>query len=158
MSELVAGDLLARAKAETGLSDWGDDSFEERFGLAIKHINSIPMDDAGRLAADKNCLWHLTDRLKFMGDRKLYPLGEEVIDRPLFVTGEPRSGTTLMHALMAVDPDARALRFWEVMHPSPPPGVAGDSHPGIALADADHHRPVVDDQSVILLCGDIFGG
>ena len=90
MSELVAGDLLARAKAETGLSDWGDDSFEERFGLAIKHINSIPMDDAGRLAADKNCLWHLTDRLKFMGDRKLYPLGEEVIDRPMFATGEPR--------------------------------------------------------------------
>ncbi len=135
--QLVAGDLLARAKADTGFSDWGDDSFEERFGLAIKHINSIPMDDAGRQAADTNCMWLLTDRLKFFEDRKLYPLADEVIDRPMFATGEPRSGTTLMHALMAVDPDARALRFWEVMHPSPPPGVAGDSHPGIKLAEAE---------------------
>ena len=56
MSDLVAGDLLARAKAETGLDDWGDDSFEERLGLAIKHINSIPMDEAGRQAAEANCM------------------------------------------------------------------------------------------------------
>ena len=55
----------------------------------------------------------------------------------MFVTGEPRSGTTLMHALMSVDPDARALRFWEVMYPSPPPGVAGDDDPRRARADAD---------------------
>ena len=137
MSELAASDLLARAKAETGLADWGDATFEERFGLAVKHINSIPMDAAGRAAADANCLWHLTDRLKFFNDFKIYPLADEVIDHPMFATGEPRSGTTLMHALMSVDPDARALRFWEVMHPSPPPAVLGDSHPGIALAEQE---------------------
>ena len=95
------------------------------------------MDAAGRQAADTNCMWLLTDRLKFFNDFKLYPLADEVIDHPMFATGEPRSGTTLMHALMSVDPDARALRFWEVMHPSPPPGVAGDSHPGIALAEGE---------------------
>ena len=55
----------------------------------------------------------------------------------MFVTGEPRSGTTLMHALMSVDPDARALRFWEVMYPSPPPGLAGPDDPRRARADAD---------------------
>ncbi|MGE3692739.1 MAG: sulfotransferase [Novosphingobium sp.] len=137
MNQLVASDLLARAKAETGLDDWGDPSFEERFGLAVNHINSIPMDETGRQAAAANCMWLLTDRLKFFNDFKLYPLAEEVIDHPMFATGEPRSGTTLMHALMSVDPDARALRFWEVMHPSPPPGVAGDSHPGIRLAEQE---------------------
>jgi hypothetical protein len=79
----------------------------------------------------------LTDRLKFFNDRKIYPLADEVIDRPMFATGEPRSGTTLMHALMSVDPDARALRFWEVMHPSPPPGVTGPDDPRIALSDAE---------------------
>jgi hypothetical protein len=131
---LIAGALLVFAKQETGLSDWGDDTFEKRFGLAVKHINTIAMDGAGRQAAAINCHWLLTDRLKFFNDRKLYPLSDEAIDRPMFATGEPRSGTTLMHALMAVDPDARALRFWEVMHPSPPPGVAGGSHPGIQLA------------------------
>lgn len=140
-SGLDAAALLRRAQEQTGLSDWGDATFEKRFALAVGHINSIPMDDAGRRAAADNINWLLTDRLKFFNDRKIYPLGEEVIDRPMFATGEPRSGTTLMHALMSVDPDARALRFWEVMHPSPPPGVVEgvgeDVDPRKALADGE---------------------
>jgi hypothetical protein len=136
-NKLDAQALLTTAKADTGLSDWGDDSFEERLGLAVNHINGIPMDAAGREAAAININWLLTDRLKFFNDRKLYPLDEEVIDHPMFATGEPRSGTTLMHALMAVDPDARALRFWEVMHPSPPPGVVQGIDPRLTLADEE---------------------
>lgn len=137
MSVLDPVALLARAQAETGLSDWGDASFSERFGLAVAHINSIPMDETGRRAAADNIHWLLTDRLRFFDDRKRYPLADEVIDRPMFATGEPRSGTTLMHALMSVDPDARALRFWEVMHPSPPPGVVEGEDPRKAQADAE---------------------
>ena len=134
---LDAATLLAAAEAETGLSDWGDPTFRTRFGLAVDHINTIAMDNAGRQAAARNCHWLLTDRLRFFNDRKLFPLGDEVIDRPMFATGEPRSGTTLMHALMSVDPDARALRFWEVMHPSPPPGTTGPDDPRISLADEE---------------------
>jgi hypothetical protein len=55
----------------------------------------------------------------------------------MFVTGEPRSGTTLMHALMSVDPHGRALRFWEVMYPSPPPGLASPDDDRRERADAD---------------------
>jgi hypothetical protein len=55
----------------------------------------------------------------------------------MFVTGEPRTGTTLMHALMSVDPDARTLRFWEVMYPSPPPGITGGDDPRRVRADHD---------------------
>ena len=66
-NRLDAAALLAEAKAETGLSDWGDDSFEERLGLAVDHINTIHMDAAGRKAAAENINWLLTDRLKFMG-------------------------------------------------------------------------------------------
>ncbi|MCB2078021.1 MAG: sulfotransferase [Novosphingobium sp.] len=135
--KLDAAALIDRTRRETGLSDWGDDSFEERLGLAVNHINTIPMDAAGREAAAENIHWLLTDRLKFFQDRKDFPLAHEVIDRPLFATGEPRSGTTLMHALMSVDPDARALRFWEVMHPSPPPGTTGPDDPRIAQCDEE---------------------
>lgn len=136
-TDLDAQALLARAMAETGLSDWADEGFPERFALAVSHINTIPMDDAGRKAAADNINWLLTDRLRFFQDRKDYPLADEVIDRPMFATGEPRSGTTLMHALMSVDPDARALRFNEVMHPSPPPGTVEGEDPRVALADAE---------------------
>jgi sulfotransferase family protein len=57
--------------------------------------------------------------------------------RPLFVTGEPRCGTTLLHALLSVDPNGRALRYWEVMYPSPPAGLATPSDPRPAQADED---------------------
>ncbi|MET1756836.1 sulfotransferase [Novosphingobium sp. RD2P27] len=133
--QLVAEALLERARTESGLSDWGDDSFPERLAKAVAYINTIAMDEAGREAAAQNIHWLLTDRLQFFQDRKDYPLAGEAIDRPMFATGEPRSGTTLMHALMSVDPDARALRFWEVMHPSPPPGTVEGEDPRRALAD-----------------------
>jgi len=135
--QLVTQALLARAEADTGLSDWADESFPERFGKAVAHINTIAMDAAGREAAARNIHWLLTDRLRFFQDRKDFPLAEEVIERPMFASGEPRSGTTLMHALMSVDPDARALRFWEVMHPSPPPGTVQGEDPRRALADEE---------------------
>ncbi|GGB92690.1 sulfotransferase family protein [Novosphingobium endophyticum] len=135
MMDLDPRQLLRHAMEETGLSDWADDTFPERFALAVQHINGIPMDEAGRDAAARNIHWLLTDRLRFFQDRKDYPLAGEVIGRPLFASGEPRSGTTLMHALMSVDPDARALRFREVMHPSPPPGTVAGEDPRKAQAD-----------------------
>lgn len=137
MHDLDARDLLRRAIDGTGLSDWADPGFPDRFALAVAHINTIPMDTGGRKAAAETIHWLLTDRLRFFQDRKDLPLADEAIERPMFATGEPRSGTTLMHALMAADPDARALRFAEVMHPSPPPGAVAGDDPRYALADAE---------------------
>lgn len=135
--DLNAADLLAHAEAATGLHDYGDPTLPERFAIAVEHLNGIGLDADGRRKAADVCHWLLTTRLEFFEDRKRYPVAEEVVTRPMFVTGEPRSGTTLMHALMAVDPQARALRFWEVMYPSPPPGLAGADDPRRARADAD---------------------
>jgi hypothetical protein len=129
--------LLEAAKARTGLSDFGDDSFQARFKLAVDHLKSVGMDEGGQRAAVENCLWLLTSRLEFFEDRKRYPIGEEKIVNPVFATGEPRCGTTLLHALLSVDPNGRALRFWEVMYPSPPPGVVQGADPRIARADDD---------------------
>jgi hypothetical protein len=95
------------------------------------------MDEAGQRIAADMALDLLSIRLRFFEDRKRYPIGDEVIDRPIFATGEPRSGTTLLHALLSVDPNGRALRFWEVMHPSPPPGLAAPDDPRPALADEE---------------------
>jgi hypothetical protein len=134
---LDAAALLAAATAETGLTDYGDPTLPERFAVAVDHLNGLGMDAGGNAAAEEVCRWLLTSRLEFFEDRNRYPIADEVIDAPMFVTGEPRSGTTLMHALMSVDPDARALRFWEVMYPSPPPGLADSNDPRRARADED---------------------
>ncbi len=141
---LEAAALLEAAEKETGLSDWGgDDTFADRFAQAVDLIRAAGMDAEGNEKAVKNCLWLLTDRLRFFDDRKRYQLDREVIDRPLFATGEARAGTTLLHALLSVDPNARALRFWEVMHPSPPPGLAAEDDPRKALAD-EEWREILD--------------
>ena len=134
---LNAAELLARAETETGLYEYGDPTLPERFGVVVDLLNSIGMDADGERQAAAVCHWLLTSRLEFFEDRDRYPVAQEVVDRPMFVTGEPRSGTTLMHALMSVDPDARALRFWEVMYPSPPPGLSGTEDHRRARADAD---------------------
>ncbi|BBZ46663.1 sulfotransferase family protein [Mycobacterium parmense] len=134
---LVAAAMLAAAEAETGLRDYGDPTLPERFAAAVEHLNALGMDADGNAQAAQVCRWLLTSRLEFIEDRNRYPIATEVVDSPMFVTGEPRSGTTLMHALMSVDPRARALRFWEVMYPSPPPGLAGADDDRRRRADAD---------------------
>jgi hypothetical protein len=134
---LDADALLSQAQRATGLSDWGDDTLPSRFRLAVDHINKTGMNATGMQAAVDVCQWLLTSRLEFFADHKRHPIAEERIERPLFATGEPRSGTTLLHALLSVDPGARALRFWEVMYPSPPPGLASADDPRRERADQD---------------------
>jgi hypothetical protein len=134
---LNADALLVQAEAQTGLSDWGDPSLPDRFRLAVEFLRGCGMDEAGQRAGADTCLWLLTSRLEFFQDFKRYPIADEKIEQPLFATGEARSGTTLLHALLSVDPNGRALRFWEVMYPSPPPGLAGPDDPRPARADDD---------------------
>ena len=51
------------------------------------------------------------------------------VRRPLLITGFGRTGSTLLHNLLALDPHARAPRLWELWAPSPPP------HPETAASD-----------------------
>lgn len=135
-TSLDAQFLLANASNSTGLNDWGDPTFTERFALAVNKLQSLGLDSSGQHAAAQVCLGLLQSRLNFFNDHKTYPgLADEKIEAPLFATGEPRSGTTLLHALLSVDPDSRPLRFWQVMHPSPPPGLATGQDPRRALCN-----------------------
>lgn len=134
---LDADALLRAATAQTGLADYGDNTLPDRFRTAVDFIKSQGMDAAGEREAVDVCMWLLTTRLEFFEDRNRYPIAKEKVERPIFATGEGRSGTTLLHVLLSVDPNGRALRFWEVMYPSPPPGVATPDDPRRVRADED---------------------
>lgn len=134
---LNADKLLSAAQTATGLSDWGDVTLPERFGMAVELLRNADMGAAGQQKAADICHGLLTSRLQFFNDHKRFNLEQEKIERPLFATGEPRAGTTLLHALLSVDPHARALRFWEVMYPSPPSSFAKPDDPRRARADND---------------------
>lgn len=50
-------------------------------------------------------------------------VADEKIERPLYMVGLPRSGTTFFHTLLSCDPAARSPRMWELEFPSPPPAA-----------------------------------
>ena len=69
--------------------------------------------------------------LNFSNDLTLHPEIPEVpVRRPLLVAGFGRTGSTLLHNLLALDPNARAPLLWELWTPSPPP------HPETYAADS----------------------
>lgn len=137
MTTLDTDVLVAEAQRTTGLTDFGDDTLPARVSLVVDRLNGTELDETGSQAAAHTVKGLLTSRLRFVADCTRFPVAAERITAPLFATGEPRSGTTLLHALLAEDEDSRALRFWEVMYPSPPPGPADGDDPRRARADAD---------------------
>ena len=137
MTHLDADALIADAQETTGFTEFGDDTLPGRVTSVVDRLNGAGLGDTGARAVASTIAGLLTSRLQFVADRARLPLAAERIAAPLFATGEPRSGTTLLHALLAEDEGSRALRFWEVMYPSPPPGPAADNDPRRAQADAD---------------------
>jgi hypothetical protein len=134
---LNAAALLAQAERVSGLNDYGDDTLPERFTLAVDAIKKKSLNEASQRIAAEVCVEILVSRLQVFEDRKRYPIDQERIEKPIFATGQARSGTTLLHALLSADPNARAPRYWEVAYPSPPPGLAGADDPRRARADDD---------------------
>jgi hypothetical protein len=119
---LDADSMLSAACKETGLSDFGPDSF--RPGLS-KLVESIEAGGAltlfGRFFARKQLVELLVHRLQLADTRKRRPeIADEVIRRPLFILGLPRTGTTLLYGLLAEDPANRAPLSWEIDQPYPP--------------------------------------
>jgi hypothetical protein len=127
--------LLDKAVERTGLDDFGDDAFREAFRVLLWAYNTeADLSFVGRICVHGDMVRLLSNRLRLVADRQRHPaIAAEVIRRPLFITGLPRSGTTFLHALLAQDPAHHAPQVWEVMYPSPPPELASyASDPRIA--------------------------
>ncbi len=70
----------------------------------------------------------LTNRLRVEDYLLQHPeLTERPVEKPMFVFGLPRTGTTLTINLLNEDPARRCLLHWEVLNSVPPPG-AGELH------------------------------
>ncbi|MFC1762691.1 sulfotransferase [Planctomycetota bacterium] len=115
--------LLSQARRRTGLEDFGPDDFLEPFNLLVQCYNTeAKLNFIGRLSAKIYLLQLLENRLRLEHDRKEYPeIAKQKIQSPVFILGLPRTGSTLLFELMALNPALRAPMSWEVMLPSPPP-------------------------------------
>lgn len=74
----------------------------------------------GRLIVQRDLIRCATNQLAFERAYQQHPeILQERIEKPLFIVGLPRSGTTLMQRLMCCHAGARYLPFWEVHEPVP---------------------------------------
>lgn len=115
--------LLRSAKRRAGLSDFGSREFVPRLELLADSLNGdAQLNFVGRVAARAHLVQLLTNRLRLVRDRARFPaISTQRIRAPVVITGLPRTGSTLLHGLLACDPEIRTPATWEVMEPSPPP-------------------------------------
>ena len=131
--------LCRSAEAATGFGEWGEPAFLDGLErLCRSAVDEAKLDDA-RLASVKARIHdNLVRRLTLYADRARYPeIARQEIVAPLVVTGLPRSGTTILHALLAQDPAVRSPQMWELNVISPPPRAESyHTDPRIAIGEA----------------------
>lgn len=119
---LQADKLIAQAKEQTGLSDFGDPSFRAGLEVLIHALETeAQLSQIGRIAAKGMLTDNLAVRLQITDYRKQHPeIADTPIVQPLIIAGLPRTGTTILHELLAQDPALRSPLSWEVAKPMPP--------------------------------------
>ena len=119
--------LLAEATERAGgLTDLGESYFVENLGRFLASLeNEAQLNTIGRVIAKERVLGHTVSRLHYLNDRRRFPeIAKQQIVKPVFIIGLPRTGTTILHDILAQDPANRAPMTWEAMFPSPPPESA----------------------------------
>ncbi len=121
---LRAVDIIETAKRRCGLDDFGGGDFFEGLSRLLDSCQrEARLNLIGRIVLRADLIRLLCSRLFIQRDRKVYPsVVRQEIREPLFIVGLPRSGTTVLHTLLAADPEHRVPLTWEVMTPSPPTG------------------------------------
>ncbi len=116
---LEADVMLADAAAQTALDDFGDPSFTERLDVLLCSLRQeAGLSPFGVVTSYAQVLQLLKNRLLIQDLLTRHPeIGQVRIERPIFIAGLPRTGTTHLHNLMSADPALRSLPYWESLEP-----------------------------------------
>ena len=130
--------LLADAAERAGVDDFGDPWFLGPLAAYADDLQQPDLTEVGRKILRSGAVAELVRRLRVVDTLRRHP---EIADVPIppivYITGLERSGTTLLHNLLALHRDARVLRRWELLDPVPPPETATyESDPRIARVQA----------------------
>jgi hypothetical protein len=124
--QLVTDELIEEARRQTKLERFDRETFREGLEILVSDINRgeerpEPLLERARSAFVKA----LADRLTTTAYLENHPdLLQRPIEKPVFVFGIPRTGTTLLSNLLAADPGRRSPLTWEIDDPVPPPTTA----------------------------------
>jgi hypothetical protein len=119
---LQSGSLCEEVRRRTGLKDFGDPPIEPALSILVNSLEiEADLHPLGRLLIRAHLRELLATRLRLaqVWSVRSEALEGSPIQRPVFITGMPRSGSTFLHELLAEDPANRVPRVWEVMFPIP---------------------------------------
>ena len=117
--------ICNEASQTTDLDDFGDDWFLEPLAAWAEDLFQPNLNDFGRRFLRTLAVRDVARRLRVLATLRDNPeIAEVPIPPILYITGMERSGTTLLHNLLALHPRARPFRRWELMEPVPPPEAA----------------------------------
>lgn len=124
---LDADVLHSKARAETGLEDFGDDDYRERLDAYLAALQEITgMQPAGVVNHHAQILQWLKNRLLLADLLTRHPDIHDIeLMPPIVIAGLPRTGTTHLHNLLAAAPTFRTMPYWESNEPFPLPAEAG---------------------------------
>lgn len=117
--------LICAAEERTHLLDLGDPSFREPMRVLLRAIErDAALHPIGRLITRERLVSTLATRMRLAELMRKHPdIEEERIIAPIVIVGLPRTGTTLLHRLLASDRRLRALLSWEALAPLPLEGA-----------------------------------
>jgi hypothetical protein len=127
--------LAAAGETLDGLGEWA-----EAFTTFIWALRSEgDLHAAGAVLTRAEIVRHLRNRRAVDEAHAADPsLAADPVVAPLVITGLARSGTSILHELLAQDPRHRVPQEWEVFYSTPAPDAATyDSDPRIAIADGN---------------------
>ena len=115
--------LMAAAKDQTGLENFGTDEYAEPLEALCRSIETEGnLSAMGRLGGWAQLTGFLANRLRMEDLFARHPeAAEQEIAAPIIIAGMPRSGTTHLHNLIAADESLRSLPWWEALEPVAPP-------------------------------------
>ena len=121
--------LVQAAVKATGLTEFGDDYHREGLLRLLESVeNDAALHLSGQLTFRETIVGSLINRLLLTEACKRTPeIFQRPLKSPIIVLGLPRSGTTFLHRLLAMDPAHRAVPWWELARPLPSPGSNGKS-------------------------------
>ncbi|MGH3413452.1 MAG: sulfotransferase family protein [Marmoricola sp.] len=126
-------DIAAAARRTTGLTDMGGTDHEEGLRVLVDDLASpeAGLTPRGNYFQRSEVKSALVGRLLTQAQLDERPEHVDVpIERPVFVMGLPRTGTTALHRLLHADPRAQGLEMWLTQYPQPrPPRETWDSDP-----------------------------
>ena len=112
--------VLELGRRKAGLRDIGDQRFLEPFAMALECYADPDYTAMSRAFSRTVASRAVMNRVRIEEYLRTHPEVLDVpVERPIFVLGFPRTGTTLLQNLLCLDNDRRGLEWWELCHPSP---------------------------------------